>query len=188
MIRGLLRLFVRAFYGLRVSGTEHVPRCGGCVLGANHISSWDPPVVGMSLPREIHFMAKQELFTMPLLHHIYRGLRAFPVDRSRNDIGAIKEALRRLQRGHLVGIFFEGTRNRAGEDMEAQQGAAFLAQRAGVPLLPAAIWREGRMFCVKFGAPRGAAGRGRADGEALTAALEVAVRGLLPSTTQQLPK
>jgi 1-acyl-sn-glycerol-3-phosphate acyltransferase len=187
LIRALLLLLVRVFYGLRVSGLEHVPRSGGCVLGANHISAWDPPIVGMALPREVHFMAKRELFSKPVLRNIYHGLRAFPVDRSGNDIGAIKEALRRLQRGHVVGIFFEGTRNRGG-DVAAQQGAAFLAQRAGVPLLPAAIWREGRTFCVRFGAPLLAAGRGRHDAEALTEDLVVAVRGLIPTSTHHLPK
>jgi 1-acyl-sn-glycerol-3-phosphate acyltransferase len=174
-------MYVRMVYGLRVSGIEHVPLEGGCILGANHISAWDPIVVGMAFPREVHFMAKRELFRNPVLRRINHGLRAFPVDRSGNDIGAIKEALRRIQRGYAVGVFFEGTRNRGGE-AQAQQGAAFLAQRGGVPLLPAAIWREGRGFCVKFGEPLLAAGRSRGDAEALTVALEGAVRALIPPT------
>jgi 1-acyl-sn-glycerol-3-phosphate acyltransferase len=181
-VRSLLLFYVRLVYGLRISGTEHVPREGGCLLGANHISAWDPIVVGMAFPREVHFMAKKELFRNRLMRRINLGLRAFPVDRSGNDIGAIKEALRRIQRGHAVGVFFEGTRNRTG-DAEAQQGAAFLAQRGGVPLVPAAIWREGRRFCVRFGEPLHASGRSRADAEALTATLESSVRGLIPTRT-----
>lgn len=183
LVRALLIAYVRIRFGLRVSGIEHVPMEGGCVLGANHISAWDPPIVGLALPREVHFMAKKELFVRPLLRHVYRGLRAFPVDRSGHDIGAIKEALRRLQRGHVVGIFFEGTRNPGGA-AQAQQGAAFLAQRAGAPILPAAIWREGRSFCVRFGAPLRAAGRSRGEAEALTVDLQAAVRGLIPSSAQ----
>ncbi|MFO8150333.1 MAG: lysophospholipid acyltransferase family protein [Trueperaceae bacterium] len=178
----LVRLFVRLLYGLRVTGTEHVPRTGACVVGANHASAWDPPVVGLSVPREIHFMAKKELFERWLPRRVFRALRAFPVDRGANDVGAVKEALRRLQSGHAIGVFFEGTRNVRG-DAAAHMGAAFLAQRTGAPLVPAAIWREGRAFRVAFGPPLRAAGRTREDAAALTAELERAVRSLLPSRT-----
>jgi 1-acyl-sn-glycerol-3-phosphate acyltransferase len=178
----LVRALLRLVYGLRITGTEHVPRTGACVVGANHISAWDPPVVGVSVPREIHFMAKKELFERWLGRRVFRALRVFPVDRAGNDVGAVKEALRRLQRGHAVGVFFEGTRNVRG-DATAHQGAAFLAQRAGAPLVPAAIWREGRAFRVAFGPPLTAAGRTRDESAALTAELEAAVRRLLPSRT-----
>ncbi len=178
----LVRAFLRVAYGLRVTGTEHVPREGPCVVGANHVSAWDPPVIGVSTPREIHFMAKKELFERWLGRRIFRGLRVFPVDRAGNDVGAVKEALRRLQRGHAVGVFFEGTRNVRG-DAVVHQGAAFLAQRAGAPLVPAAIWREGRAFRVAFGPPLTVTGRSRADVTTLTAELEATVKRLLPSRT-----
>ncbi len=176
----LIRLFVRLVHGLRVQGQEHVPRTGGCVVGANHVSAWDPPVLGVATPREIHFMAKQELFVSGFWRRVYRGLRAFPVDRDGADIGAVKEALRRLQRGHAIGVFFEGTRNVSG-DATAHQGAAFLAQRAGVPLVPAAIWREGRAFHVAFGPALTAHGRSREDAARLTSELAAAVKALMPS-------
>jgi 1-acyl-sn-glycerol-3-phosphate acyltransferase len=182
LVAFLVRLFVRLVYGLRVTGTEHVPRTGACVVGANHVSAWDPPVVGLSVPREIHFMAKKELFERWLPRRLFRAVRAFPVDRGANDVGAVKEALRRLQNGHAIGVFFEGTRNVRG-DAAAHLGAAFLAQRTGVPLVPAAIWREGRAFRVAFGPPLEAAGRTREEAAALTAELERAVKSLLPSRT-----
>jgi len=178
----VVRLFVRLVYGLRTSGQEHVPRTGGCVVGVNHVSAWDPLVVGISTPREIHFMAKKELFACWLSRRVCRGLRAFPVDRAANDIGAVKEALRRLQRGHAIGIFFEGTR-RARGDGAAHEGAAFLAQRAGVPLVPAAIWRDGHAFRVAFGPALRAGGRSREETARLTTELAAAVRALLPSRT-----
>ncbi|MFU8888332.1 MAG: lysophospholipid acyltransferase family protein [Trueperaceae bacterium] len=178
----LVRVYVSLVYGLRISGTEHVPRTGACVVGANHVSAWDPPVVGLSVPREIHFMAKKELFERWLPRRLFRAVRAFPVDRGVNDVGAVKEALRRLQNGHAIGVFFEGTRNVRG-DAAARQGAAFLAQRTGAPLVPAAIWREGRAFRVAFGPPLRTAGRSRAEVATLTAELERAVRSLLPSRT-----
>jgi 1-acyl-sn-glycerol-3-phosphate acyltransferase len=182
VIATAVRYFVTLVYGLRVTGREHVPRQGGCVVASNHVSAWDPPVVGVSTPREIHFMAKRELFRPWLLRRVVRGLRAFPVDRTGQDVGAIKEALRRLQRGYAIGIFFEGTRS-AHAAGPAHQGAAFLAQRADVPLVPAAIWREGRRFRVAFGPPLQPTGRGREEAARLTAELRRAVDALLPSRT-----
>lgn len=176
----LVRVFVQLVYGLRVTGLEHVPRSGPCVVGANHVSAWDPPVVGVCVPREIHFMAKKELFVGWLAQRVYRGLRAFPVDRAGNDVGAIKEALRRLAAGYAIGVFFEGTRNIRG-DAVAQQGAAFLAQRSGAPLVPAAIWREGRSFRVAFGPALIASDRSREAATRLTAELEAAVKALIPA-------
>lgn len=178
----IVRLVLGLGYGLRVTGREHVPRAGGCVIGVNHISAWDPPVLGVATPREIHVMAKKELFRTWIMRRVLRGLRVFPVDRESNDIGAIKEALRRLQRGHAVGIFFEGTRNPSGT-AAAQQGAAYLAQRAAVPLVPAAIWREGRSFHVRFGPALPEVGRSREEMALATERLVVAVRALIPSRT-----
>lgn len=176
----LVRWYVRLVYGLRVTGQENVPRQGGCVVGMNHTSSWDPPIMGVSTPREIHVMAKKELFSTWLGRRVFRGLRAFPVDRSTQDIGAVKEALRRLRRGYAIGIFFEGTRHAGGTGGAAHQGAAFLAQRAEVPLVPAAIWREGRRFHVAFGPPLHAEGRTRSDSARLTERLVAEVKALLP--------
>jgi 1-acyl-sn-glycerol-3-phosphate acyltransferase len=178
----VVRLVLGLGYGLRVTGQEHVPRAGGCVIGVNHISAWDPPVLGVATPREIHVMAKKELFRTWFMRRLLRGLRVFPVDRESNDIGAIKEALRRLQRGHAVGIFFEGTRNPSGT-AAAHQGAAYLAQRAAVPLVPAAIWREGRSFHVRFGPALPEHGRSREEMAQATERLVLAVRALIPSRT-----
>lgn len=174
----VVRAYATLFHGLRVSGLEHVPQGVGLVVACNHESSWDPPIVGVSINRKLEFMAKKELFAKPLSRAVMRGLRAFPVDRAGQDIGAIKEALRRLQAGRAIGIFVQGTRN-AG-DAAALDGAAFLAQRAGTPLLPAAIWREGRNFRVAFGPALAAAGTSRADATALTTRVMQEINALIP--------
>ncbi|MFO7543937.1 MAG: lysophospholipid acyltransferase family protein [Trueperaceae bacterium] len=173
----IVRTFVRLFYGLRIDGRENVPP-GGAVVACNHFSSWDPPVVGVSYPGRLEFMAKKELFEKPLSRAVMRGLRAYPVDRERQDVGAIKESLRRLQANRSIGIFVQGTRS-AG-DTGALDGAAFLAQRGRVPLVPAAIWREGRSFHVRFGPPLQAEGSGRDDAKALTEAVMEKIDGLIP--------
>jgi len=173
----LVRTFVRLVYGLRIDGRENVPR-GGAVVACNHFSAWDPPVVGVSYPGKLEFMAKKELFDKPFSRAVMRGLRAYPVDRERQDVGAIKESLRRLKADRAIGIFVQGTRS-AG-DAAALDGAAFLAQRARVPLIPAAIWRDGRRFHVRFGAPLQAGGSGRDDAKALTQEVMRKIDGLIP--------
>jgi len=179
-------LLVRSVYGLRVYDVEHVPPSGPCVIASNHDSGWDPPVVGLATPRFLQFMAKRELFANRAFAAVLRAVGAFPVDRGRNDIGAIKEALRRLQRGGTVGVFFEGTRR--AEAKEAMGGAAYLAQRTGAALVPTAIWREGRRFHVRFGEPLQPQGRSRQETTALTATLTERVRALLAGEAPQAPQ
>ncbi|ADI15857.1 lysophospholipid acyltransferase family protein [Truepera radiovictrix] len=174
----VVRNGARLFLGLRVEGVEHIPREGGLIIAGNHISSFDPPIIGSLVPREIHFMAKRELFDKQPMRWIAEHLMAFPVDRERNDTKAIKDALRFLRAGLAVGIFPQGTRN-AG-DAQALDGAAFLAQRAGVPLQPVAIWREGRAFRVRFGRPLPPSGRSKAEMRALTETLMAHINALLP--------
>ncbi len=171
------RAWARLFFGLRVTGQENVPREGALVVACNHFSSMDPPVVGVSVPREIHFMAKRELFEKPGLRLLMLGLRTFPVNRDGNDTGAIRTGLRKLARGMAVGVFIQGTRT-AG-DKTALGGASFLALRSGAPLLPTAVWREGRSYRVHFGEPMPVAGLGLAP-EEVTRLLSIRINEFLP--------
>ena len=177
-----VRSYARLAFGLRVEGAEKVPREGGLVVASNHMSSWDPPIMGVSVPREVHYLAKKELFEDRWVRILVQGLRAYPIDRNRSDLNAIKASLRKLDDGLAIGVFAQGTRN-AG-DASALDGAAYLAQRAGVPLQPAAIWREGRAFRVRFGEPLVPVGRSRAEAAALTAELMTRVNAMLPSGTE----
>lgn len=184
----LVRAFVSLFFGLSRRGLENVPLTGPLVVACNHVSSWDPPVVGVAINRKLEFMAKRELFEKPFPAAILRGLRAFPIDRQSTDLGAIKEALRRLAQGRAVGVFIEGTRNAAAGT--AFDGAAYLAARSGAKLLPAAIWREGRSFVVRFGEPIETSGADRAAISSLTSALAAEIRSLLPkdgASTSETP-
>ena len=175
----VVRTFLRLFMGLKVHGLHNVPRSGATIVACNHVSSWDPPVVGVAINRKLEFMAKKELFEKPLLAAVLRGLRVFPVDRERNDIGAIKEALRRLKAGRAIGIFVQGTRNQG--ELAALDGAAYLAQRSDAILVPTAIWREGRAFHVSFGEVMHPSGVDKDGMKQLTAQLETAIWALVPS-------
>lgn len=177
------RTWARIFLGLRVSGQENIPAAGGVVVACNHFSSLDPPIVGVSVPREIHFMAKRELFDRPASRLLLLGLRAFPVKRGQNDTGATRTALRKLQSGLAVGIFIQGTRSST--ETAALRGAAFLALRANALLVPTSVWREGRAYRVHFGEPLDTTREGLSPEEA-TRELVTAINSELPDSQRML--
>ena len=135
---------VKLLFRLKSSGTEHLPREGGYVLSANHLSNFDPWPLGLPLfpRRQIRFMAKSELFRSPL-RPILRFGGAFEVRRGEGDTKAIETAVRLAREGEVVAIFPEGTRRTKGlvkkHQARPRTGAARVALEAGVPLIPAAI-------------------------------------------------
>lgn len=136
---------------LEVHGREHVPPPGTpLVIAANHRSSLDPFMVARALPpgRFVQFMAKKELF-VPVIGWIIRTGGSFPIDRSGNDLAAVRMAVRILKKNGTVGIFPQGTRGGAA----MQGGVALIAAKARAPILPAGISREGRRWIVRFGPP-----------------------------------
>jgi 1-acyl-sn-glycerol-3-phosphate acyltransferase len=136
--RASVRLCFRALFGFRTIGSERVPRTGPLIVACNHVSNLDPPALGVALPRPVTYMAKKELFAMPVLGPVITGLGAFPVDRSRGDLGAVKVAIAVLTRGACLGIFPEGGRNPDGTK-EPQSGVALLASLSGATVLPAYV-------------------------------------------------
>lgn len=179
-MRSTYGFFVSLIWGVKVYDRDKIPLEGGIVLAANHTTTFDPPTIGSKLPRSVSFMAKKELFSTKFLNLVFRGIRAFPVDRQRNDVSAVKEALRRLKNDDMVGVFIEGTRTRGA--VAALDGASYLAQRAGVPILPVAIWRVGRSFHIRFGDPFEVDGKGRAAMQEATATTVRRINEMLPES------
>lgn len=147
----------RIGFRYRVIGAEKIPATGGVIVAANHISNFDPPILGVALPRPVSYMAKKELFALPVLKTILPWLAAFPVDREAGGTAALRAALRMLKEGRCVGVFPEGGRNVTGTN-EEKGGAAFLAAASGVPVVPAAIVGTRRLrpfgkVTVVFGDP-----------------------------------
>lgn len=136
----VLRTGFRALQGLQVDGLEHVPARGPCLIVSNHLSWLDPPALGCALAhRQVHFMAKQELFERPLLGPVIRALGAFPVERGQADRKSLRQALEILGQGRIVAIFPEGTRGEGGEMQPWHVGMAMLAHHAQVDIVPVAI-------------------------------------------------
>lgn len=146
--RGLVRLVLRAGWHLTVVGAERVPLTGPLIVACNHVSYFDPPALGAAAPRPIRYMAKTELFKLPLLGPMIAALGAYPVDRSRGDVAAIKRSLDVLKTGAALGIFPEGTRNPTGS-IPPQSGVALLAVLSGATVLPAYV--DGTADPKRFG-------------------------------------
>jgi 1-acyl-sn-glycerol-3-phosphate acyltransferase len=136
VVNPLLRLY---FCG-RVYGAEHVPAIGGFVTVSNHASYADPPLLSCAVGRPVAFMAKEELFQNPVLRPAIQLYGAYPVRREKADRHAIKTALTMLEQGWSTGVFLTGTRTPDGTIIKPKTGAALLAAKAGVPLLPVSLW------------------------------------------------
>jgi 1-acyl-sn-glycerol-3-phosphate acyltransferase len=151
LTRLIARISSTLLFDLKVYGTEHVPRTGGLLLVSNHQSNLDPVLLGVQLPRALSYMAKSELFNVhPLFTWLIRSLGAFPVRQGAGDVGAVKEAITRLQEGDVLNVYPEGSRTETGEIMPMEKGIGLLIRRAKVPVVPVAIdgsfeaWRKGR--------------------------------------------
>lgn len=152
--RGLFRALFRVVFRYKVEGAERIPKDGGVLLVANHANVLDPPLLGSAATRPVHFMAKAELFKIPFLSWALPRVRAFPVRRGAADRNAIRMSIEYLRQGEVVGIFPEGTRTLTGELLPPQRGAALIALRAGVPVVPVALIGTFQPVKVKWGIPR----------------------------------
>jgi 1-acyl-sn-glycerol-3-phosphate acyltransferase len=138
VVRGICKVVCLLVWRFRAIGVENVPRTGPLIVACNHVSYLDPVVLGVGAPRMITYLAKKQLFDIPLLGPIIRGCGAYPLDREAGGVAAVRVALRVLKEGRCVGIFPEGTRNLSGSAAE-KGGAAFLAALSGAPVVPAAV-------------------------------------------------
>ncbi|MFN0150336.1 MAG: lysophospholipid acyltransferase family protein [bacterium] len=144
----------RIFCGLRVTGREHLPE-PPFIVAANHISLFDPPILGAVIPYEGAFMAKVELFQKPILAPVIRSLNAFPVRRGALDREAIARALETLRAGRALMLFPEGTRDKSGGPVRpAKLGVGLFAVSSGLPVVPAYIHGTDRFRSALLRRPR----------------------------------
>lgn len=165
VVKSLALGLFKCCYRLRVDGQEHIPRQGPVLLASNHVSVLDPPAIAVSATRPLYFMAKAELFDIPLFGALIRRLNARPVRRGGTDPVALRHALRFLEEGQALLVFPEGTRGVEGALGPGRGGAGMLALMSEAPVVPAyiqgtgAALPRGRMIPrparvrVMFGAP-----------------------------------
>ncbi|KEO83664.1 lysophospholipid acyltransferase family protein [Tumebacillus flagellatus] len=149
----LYRLFRSFFRGLLTLtnryesiGQENIPKSGGVMLCSNHISNWDPILLGCGMERQVHFMAKAELFKIPVVKNLITAWGAFPVNRGAGDRQSLRTALKVLEDGKCMGLFPEGHRSKTGELGEGQTGVAFFAMRSDCAVVPIAIVGSYKLF------------------------------------------
>ena len=147
--RALCRMVTTTLFDLKVYGAANVPATGGVLLLSNHQSYLDPACIGAQLRRPLSFLAKSELFEVPVFGWLIRRCNAFPVHQGAGDIHAVRETIARLKQGHVLTVFAEGSRTTTGELMPLQPGFALIVRKAGVPIVPVGIdgayraWRRG---------------------------------------------
>jgi 1-acyl-sn-glycerol-3-phosphate acyltransferase len=137
--RVICRIYTTLRLDLKVFDVRHVPQRGGVIIASNHQSNLDPVLIGVRLRRPLSFLAKSELFENPYFGWLIRNLNAYPVRQGEGDIGAVRETIRRLQEGHALNIFPEGTRSHDGEMQPLESGIGLIVRRAGVPVVPAVV-------------------------------------------------
>ena len=144
--KALSWLVAKVFGRLEVIGRENIPREGGALICSNHVSYADPPVLGCCVPRQLHYMAKIELFKIPVLGFLIKHVGAFPVQQRTADRHALKTAIGYLSKGECVGMFPEGQRMLDGKLGVALPGVGMIALRAKVPVIPAALINTNKLL------------------------------------------
>lgn len=126
-------------YRWEVKGRERVPRTGGLIVASNHVSYWDPPVVGSAIPRETFYLAKEELFASRLFGSLISSYNSIPIRRGVADLSGMSRAVAALRDGKALLMFPEGSRMRDGELHPPRPGVGMMAVHADVPIVPCYI-------------------------------------------------
>ena len=163
--RSAVYLYCRTLFGVDSEGIENIPKEGGCLIASNHVSLFDPPLVSIAVNfRQVHFIAKKDLFMIPILGKILAGCGCVWVDRSSKDGSSVNQAIDLLKSGRVVGIFPEGTRSKDGKLQRGKLGVSVMALKSGVPIVPACVFNTyeighnhgipcGRRLGIRFGQP-----------------------------------
>lgn len=156
--RFLFAVAYRTIWRCSIVGHENIPQSGGVIIAPNHCSFADPPLVASCMRRPLFFMAKKELFDVPVMGYLIKRTNAFPVRRGGNDIAAIRMAEQLLGEGECLIVFPEGTRSRDGQMGPARMGVGMLACHTQKPVVPVRVvntfkvWKF-KKISVIFGKP-----------------------------------
>lgn len=138
-MRGFIRIVNKLYFRMESYGARNLPKTGGVLLVANHASHLDPTSIAANLSREVHFLAKEELF-VGMFGKFLKAVNSHPLRRSGIDRYALRLCGAILRQGHVLMVFPEGERTTTGQLLEPKPGVALIADHAGVPLMPAYIW------------------------------------------------
>ena len=130
------RMYMRLWFRLSIDGEENIPASGAAILASNHLSYLDANIISAASPRKVSFMIAREWYEHWTIRWMAEFLGCIPVNRSGQDLGAIKTALKHLSKGYLLGCFPEGGISQSGEMQDGKLGVALLAVKSGCPVVP----------------------------------------------------
>ncbi|NOY88789.1 MAG: 1-acyl-sn-glycerol-3-phosphate acyltransferase [FCB group bacterium] len=158
----MTRLISKLFFRIKIYGKNHIPPSGGFIVATNHISYFDPPLVGSWMTRQVYFFAKKELFKNKIFGWIITRTNALPVRRGSIDRHTLEAAVAIIKKGYGLTIFPEGTRSKTNQFLEPKPGVGIIAIRARCPIIPGYIHGANRLkdcfrgrekFSITFGEP-----------------------------------
>jgi 1-acyl-sn-glycerol-3-phosphate acyltransferase len=145
---------LHTYFRIKIYGAEKVPQSGGLIAVSNHASYFDPPILSNCVGRPLAFMAKEELFKIPVLKQGIKLYGAYPVKRSTGDRAALRAAMTALESGWVAAVFLQGTRSLDAQITEPKLGAAWIAAKAQVPLLPVSLWGTEKIIAKDLSFPQ----------------------------------
>ncbi len=145
---------LHTYFRIKIYGAEKVPQSGGLIAVSNHASYFDPPILSNCVGRPVAFMAKEELFKIPVLKQGIKLYGAYPVKRSTGDRAALRAAMTALESGWVAAVFLQGTRSVDAQITDPKLGAAWIAAKAQVPLLPISLWGTEKIISKDLSFPQ----------------------------------
>ena len=157
ILRPLGNLIIRLLFKIRYHGQENIPMEGGYILASNHIHMIDPLIISCGIKkRQMHFMAKKELWNNPFVAWAFTKVNGFPISRGSADVTALRYAESIPKEGYILGIFPEGTRSRDGQIGKAKRGVSAIAKEAKCGVLPVSVYnsdnlKKHTLYTVRYG-------------------------------------
>lgn len=136
----LVSPMLHTYFRLKIYGAENVPKRGGAIAVSNHASYFDPPILSNCVGRPVAFMAKEELFKIPVFQQGIKLYGAYPVKRNTGDRAALRAASKAIDSGWIAAVFLQGQRTIDGKITDPKLGAAWIAAKNQVPLIPVSLW------------------------------------------------
>ena len=154
----LCTIYMRTVYRIKITGSENIPKDGGVILCCNHRFFRDPIYIGIAIKRHITFLAKEELFNVPVLKPILNLAKVISLDRGGGDLSAIRACVSALKDKKLLLVFPQGKRERGGVTLGARPGVALMAKQSGSVMVPVGLTVNGKIpfftkVYIRFGLP-----------------------------------